>query len=258
MGAGTSLISSGAGATVSTAMGIAMYYEGKKMQEKAEQLSKTSAAQRPTYVIPESMQQYLTSAQKTALQGMDEQSRQRYLDQIARNASYAISANVDRSSGLQGVSAANTTMNEANANLMIMDEQQRRQNQAALQAARLNYAGYEDKAFAYNKDQPYQDMAAAIRALKAAGEQAKYAGAQTVANAGTTFAGQAGSALQSMPEDNTENPSNKNIANQQVKTQQPQTYTPYAGPYAPGYAGPYSTGYGITPGPYSSGYVLPQ
>ena len=38
-------------------------------------------------------------------------------------------------------------------------------------------------------------MAAAIRALKGAGEQAKYAGAQTVANAGSNFAGQAGTAL---------------------------------------------------------------
>lgn len=193
MGAGTSLISSGGGSTVTTAMGIAQYLEGKKQLKKAAELE--AQTQRPTYEIPASVQAYLSTAQKMALEGMPEQERQLYLDQINRNASYSIAGNVDRNVGLQGVSAANANMNDANANLLAMDSQQRMQNINALQQARLAYGLYEDQAFEYNKNQPYQLNAAAVRALKASGEQAKYAGAQTVANAGSNFAGQAGTAL---------------------------------------------------------------
>jgi hypothetical protein len=192
-GVGTSLISSGAGATVSTALGIAEYYQGKKMLKKADELA--AQTQRPTYGIPSSIQAYMTDSQRLAAQGMPEQERQRYLDQIARNQAYTIAASSGRGGMLQGISQANMAANDANANLLVMDNQQRQQNIQNLQSARLNYAGYQDKQFAYNLDQPYQDNAAAVRALRAAGDQAQYAGAQTVANAGSNFAGQAGSAL---------------------------------------------------------------
>lgn len=193
MGAGTSLITSGAGATVTTALGIAQYLEGKKQLKKAAELEAQTV--RPTYEIPASVQAYLSTAQKMALQGMPEEQRQLYLDQINRNAAYSIAGNVDRNAGIQGVSAANANMNDANANLLAMDSQQRVANIDKLQQARLAYGLYEDQAFEYNQNQPYQLNAAAVRALKASGEQAKYAGAQTVANAGSNFAGQAGTAL---------------------------------------------------------------
>lgn len=193
MGAGTSLISSGAGASVTTAMGIAQYLEGKKQLKKAAELE--AQTHRPTYEIPASVQAYLSTAQKLALQGMPEQERQLYLDQINRNAAYSIAGNSDRGAGLQGVAMANQQMNDANGNLLAMDSQQRMANINSLQQARLAYGLYEDQAFEYNENQPYQLNAAAVRALKASGEQAKYAGAQTVANAGSNFAGQAGTAL---------------------------------------------------------------
>lgn len=193
MGAGTSLIASGAGSTVTTAMGIIEYYEGKKQLEKAAELEAQTV--RPTYEIPKSVQAYMSTAQQMALQGLPEEQRQLYLDQINRNASYSIAGNVDRNVGLQGVAAANSSLNDANANLLAMDSQQRIANQDKLQQARLAYGLYEDQAFEYNQNQPYQLNAAAVRALKASGEQAKYAGAQTVANAGSNFAGQAGTAL---------------------------------------------------------------
>ena len=236
-GAGTSMIASGAGSTTSTAMAVVMYLEGKKMQEEAAELEKTAAAQRPLYGVPESVQKALSIQQRMALQGMDEQSRQRYIDQIMRNQSYAIAGNVDRGAGLQGVAQANTAMNDANANLLTMDNQQRQQNINNYVQGLNAYGQYEDKMFAYNKDQPYQDMAAAIRALKGAGEQAKYAGAQTVANAGSNFAGQAGSALQTI-----------DTTGQTQRTQQPQpTYvtTPYATTEQTYTTNPYSQGYGV-------------
>lgn len=265
MGAGTSLISSGSGATVSTAMAVVMYLEGKKMEEEANELAKTAAAQRPLYGIPESVQRGLSIQQRQALQGMDEQSRQRYIDQISRNQSYAIAGNVDRGAGLQGVAQANMAMNDANANLATMDNQQRQQNISNYVQGLNNYGQYEDKAFAYNKDQPYQDMAAAIRALKGAGEQAKYAGAQTVANAGSNFAGQAGTALQTIDtQGQRTQPQNQGV---QYYNQGYQGYTPYDSTYNTSQPQPQAQTvyqYNIdspntqtTPDPYSSGYGTP-
>jgi len=195
MGAGTSLISSGSGETVTTAMAVVMYLEGKKMEEEAKELAKTQAAQRPTYATPQAVQEALAIQEGMAGQGMSEQQRQRYTDQILRNQAYALGAGVERGYGLQGVAQANMALNDAQANLLTMDNQQRQQNINNYIQGLNQYGQYQDKEFAYNKDQPYQDMAAAIRALKGAGEQAKYAGAQTVANAGSNFAGQAGTAM---------------------------------------------------------------
>lgn len=195
-------------------VGVALYenYEAKKQREKAEALAKNT--KRPTYQIPSAVEQYMSEAQKKAAQGMSEQSRQRYIDQIARNAAYAVAGNVGRQEGLQGVSAANVAMNDANANLMLMDEQQRQRNQEALQAARLNYAGYQDKAFAYNKDMPYQDAAAAVRALQQGAAQSEAAAVSTLAS-GISSAGTIAAA-------------NADTGGDKVKTTPPPT-TPPAG-----------------------------
>lgn len=214
MGAGTSLISSGSGATVTTTMAVVMYLEGKKMEEEAKELAKTQAAQRPTYATPQAVQEALAIQEGMAGQGMSEQQRQRYTDQILRNQAYALGAGVERGYGLQGVAQANMALNDAQANLLTMDNQQRQQNINNYIQGLNQYGQYQDKEFAYNKDQPYQDMAAAIRALKGAGEQAKYAGAQTVANAGSNFAGQAGTALNT-------------IDTSGQRTQTPQANNPY-------------------------------
>lgn len=179
------------------------------MQKKAEELEAQTV--RPVYEIPASVQAYLTTAQQMALQGMPEEQRKVYLDQINRNAAYSIAGNVDRNVGLQGVSSANMALNDANANLLAMDSQQRMANINSLQQARLAYGAYEDQAFDYNKNQPYQLNAAAIRALKGAAEQAKFAGAQTVANAGSNFAGQAGTAMQTI-----DTQGNGNVGNQRA------------------------------------------
>lgn len=212
------------------AMGVIGYYQRKKAAEMEKDLV------RPEIEIPDYMQPYLTQAQKMAMQGMPEQQRQRYLDQIARSASYAIAGNVNRGEGLQGVSAANMAMNDANADLMMRDSQQRLANIANYQNAQLNYAGFLNdkylKEFEYNKNQPYQNKAAAIRALYGAGMQNGAAGLQTVADSGATVAGAQGSGGGGQPYNN--NYYYQKVPQQeqqQVVYQQPQTYTtnPYAG-----------------------------
>ena len=228
-------------------VGTAIYqgYEANKQKKKAEELAKNT--QRPTYQIPSAVEQYMSDAQKKAAQGMSEQSRQRYIDQIARNSAYAVAGNVGRQEGLQGVSAANMAMNEANANLMVMDEQQRQRNQEALQAARLNYAGYEDKAFAYNKDMPYQDNAAAIRALQQGAAQSEAAAVSTLAtgitSAGTIAAANAGEKTKDVkktPPPTTPPPAGTTIPYNYV----PPTTTPVNNYYPNSSYNPYAPQYG--------------
>jgi hypothetical protein len=266
MGAGTSLISSGSGATVTTAMAVVMYLEGKKMEEEANELAKSEAAQRPIYGIPESVQKSLSLQERQALVGMPEDQRKRYLDQIARSQAYAISGGVDRGYGLQGIAQANMAMNDANANLLTIDNQQRQQNINNYIQGLNNYGAYEDKAFAYNKDQPYQDMAAAIRALKGAGEQAKYAGAQTVANAGSNFAGQAGTALNTVDTTGNTNRQQQQSFTPTYYNQGYQGYNPYGGTYntsppqpqaQPVYQYQVAPNQQTTPDPYATGYGTP-
>lgn len=201
------------------AMGVIGYYQRKKAAEMEKDLV------RPELAIPDYMSGYVNDAQKQALQGLPEEQRQRYLDQINRTAAYAIAGNVDRGAGLQGVSNASMALNDANANLLTMDAQQRQQNIANYQNAQLNYANFKgnkfDREFAYNQDEPYRNKAAAIRALYGAGMQNGAAGLQTVADSGATLAGGQGSGGNTNPYNN---PQQNTPAPQNNQVQQIPTY----------------------------------
>ena len=179
------------------AMGVIGYYQRKKAAEMEKDLV------RPELSVPDYMQGYISSAEKMALQGLPEAQRQLYLDQINRNAAYALAGNVERGAGLQGVSAANMNMNDANANLLAMDNQQRQQNIANYQNAQLNYGNFQSekfsREFAYNQDEPYRNKTNAIRAMYGAGMQNGASGLQTVADSGATFAGGQGSGNKTNP-----------------------------------------------------------
>ena len=179
------------------AMGVIGYYQRKKAAEMEKNLV------RPELNVPDYLQGYMTEAERQSQVGLPEAQRQRYIDQINRNATYSIAGNLDRNVGLQGVSAANAQLNDANANLLTMDAQARMQNQANFQNAQLNYGNFKNdkfsREFAYNQDEPYRNKAAAIRALYGAGMQNGAAGLQTVADSGATLAGGQGSGMNSNP-----------------------------------------------------------
>lgn len=183
--------SSMAGASVQGTMGIIQGVIGYYQRKKAAEMEKSLV--RPTLDIPDTMQGYMTDLQKRAYQGMPEEQRQRYLDNIARAQAYGIAASAGRGGMLQGVAQSQMAANDANANLATMDAQARMQNQSNYSNAQLNYANFQNdkylKEFEYNKNQPYQNKAAAIRAMYGAGMQNGAQGLQTVADSGATFAG---------------------------------------------------------------------
>lgn len=185
-------------------LGAVEYYNANKQKKKAEALAKENESNRPTYAIPSSIESYLTDAQKEAAMGMPEDVRQRYLDQIKRTTAYALQSGVRTGGGIQGVSAAQMNMNDANANLATMDAQAIEQHKANLAAAKLNYAPYQDKAFAYNKDMPYQNNALAIRSLLGASEQNKNTALQTVTSGVNTGVSGIGTGNRTNPDDTTD------------------------------------------------------
>ena len=239
-------------------LGAVEYYNANKQKKKAEALAKENAANRPTYNIPSSIEAYMTDAQRMAAQGMPEEQRQRYLQQIARTQAYGIAANSSRGGMIQGVAQSQMAANDANANLLTMDNQQRQQNIQNLQGARLNYAGYQDKAFGYNQDMPYQQTAATIRALLGSATANENTALQTITsgvNTGVSGVGNNYGAERKNDNTNTNTNTNTNQAYttstpNTVQTQQQwQNSNPY-GYYVPpngapninyGYGTPYET-----------------
>lgn len=201
-------ITSISGAATQGLSGIAMSIIGLYQRRKAAEMEKNLV--RPELNVPDYLQGYMTEAERQSQVGLPEAQRQRYIDQINRNATYSIAGNLDRNVGLQGVSAANSQLNDANANLLTMDAQARMQNQANFQNAQLNYGNFKNdkfsREFAYNQDEPYRNKAAAIRALYGAGMQNGAAGLQTVADSGATLAGGQGSGMNSNPYNEDPNP----------------------------------------------------
>jgi len=128
-------------------------------------------ANRPTYEIPDEIKQNLTQAQLNAIEGMPEDVRNRYIDQLTRTMATGLQALGDRRGGIAGVAGLARTATDANRNIAVMDAQQRQQQEANLMNARQTMANYKDKAFDWNERQKYLEEAQAKQALAGAGIQ---------------------------------------------------------------------------------------
>lgn len=128
-------------------------------------------ANRPTYEIPDEIKQNLTQAQLNAIEGMPEDVRNRYIDQLTRTMATGLQALGDRRGGIAGVSGLARTATDANRDLASMDAQQRQQQEANLMNARQTMANYKDKAFDWNEKQKYLEEAQAKQALSGAAIQ---------------------------------------------------------------------------------------
>jgi hypothetical protein len=122
-------------------------------------------ANRPTYEIPDEIKQNLTQAQLNAIEGMPEDVRNRYIDQLTRTMATGLQALGDRRGGIAGVAGLARTATDANRNIAVMDAQQRQQQEANLMNARQTMANYKDKAFDWNERQKYLEEAQAKQAL---------------------------------------------------------------------------------------------
>lgn len=162
-----SLIAAGIGGAQS-AFGAYQYLEGRR-------LAKT--AKRPEMEIPREMYNKLTTAQQMALEGMSEQERKQYIDNLQRVANFQMQEMGTRKAGLVGAAELGQTQADALTNMAVQSEQLRRQNQQYLGQTQSEMAGWKQQQFMANKMAPYMATVTAANAMQGAGLQNVMGGA---------------------------------------------------------------------------------
>lgn len=160
MGMGT--VNNWAAGGATTLLGLNQYYKGKKMLKNNK---------RPTYEIPAEVQANLNQAQQMALQGLPEEQKQQFLNNVQRSQAFSMSQAGSRKAGLAGLATINQQGQDAYGNMLSMDAQARMQNQGVLMNQRQNMADYRDQAFQINKLNPYYEKQAEGLAMQGAGMQ---------------------------------------------------------------------------------------
>lgn len=151
----------------------------------AYQLIKGSAQmannKRPEYQIPDEIKNNLTMAQQQALEGLPEEQRKIFIENIQRSSANAISQAQDRRSGLVGLTGIAQSESDAYRNLLAMDVAARQANQAKVVAANKDMATYKDQAFEANEMEPYRFKQNQASAMVGSGMQNIFGAAQGAA-----------------------------------------------------------------------------
>jgi hypothetical protein len=174
-------------AALGGAGGIFNIISGIGQENQANSIYKTN--QRPIYNIPASENGALNLAQSQ----YDDPNLPGYgalQNQLGANTSGGLAA-AQQSGGNSGdiidaISKLYNSKNQANINLGVQGAQFRRQNAANLQSQLGTQAQYEDKAFNYNQDAPYEQNLAKANALLGAGRQNVASGANSLAYLGSS------------------------------------------------------------------------
>lgn len=174
------------GAAAQGVTGLISGISGLFQKAKANRLEKNNI--RPVYDIPQEVRANQQIAQQQASMGMPGAQYQKGLQNINRNAANALSATQDRRSGLSSVGAIQQGANDATLNLTAQDAQQRVANIRNLMAQNQTMAQYRDKAWGWNNQSKYEENAAAIRALRGAGNANINQGINGILGAGMTAA----------------------------------------------------------------------
>lgn len=172
-------------AATQAATGLISGISGLFQKARANQLEKQNV--RPVYNIPQEIAANQQIAQQQATQGMPQAQYQRGLQNINRNATNALSAAQDRQGGLSSIGAIQQGANDATLNLTAQDAQQRVANIRNLMSQNQVMAQYRDKAWGWNNQAKYQENAAAIRALRGAGNANINAGLNGILGAGASI-----------------------------------------------------------------------
>ena len=165
-----------------TAGGI-QYFKGKADQKRNN---------RPTYQVPDEVKQNLSLSQQMAMQGIPEEQRQNYIDNIQRTSATSLRNLGSRNSGLAGVAQVQQQQNNAYQQLFGMDAQARQANQKGVLDQNQNLANYKDQAFQVNQVNPYYEKTAKNEALMGAGLQNISKGFQMGASTMGKYPGQGG------------------------------------------------------------------
>jgi len=155
------------GAAVAAAAGLAQLGVGAYQMYKGNKMR----PDRPEYKIPDEINANVSQAERMALQGLPEEQKQQYLDNLQRGMSFSMAQSGSRKAGLAGLSALNQQQNDAYGNMLSMDAQARQQNQQLAMQQRGILADYKDQAFQVNKLNPFYEQMAESQGLKGAGLQ---------------------------------------------------------------------------------------
>jgi hypothetical protein len=150
--------------------GAYQWYKGNKMEKEAV---------RPFYEPPAEIKNYLSAAEVSSLQGLPEEQRQQYIDNVMRQVQSGMYNASSRASGLNAIGSTMAAANDANRDLLSADAGARIQNRDKLQEARRVYSDFEDKAFKINELDPYEFTMNKAQALQGAGMQNIMGGANT-------------------------------------------------------------------------------
>jgi len=122
----------------------------------AYRLNKQLKGMDDTYRIPTEIGQNLSEANQRALQGLPQEQKQEYLNNLQRSNAYSLSSLGDLNAGIRGVAGANEQFNQGNENLLAQDSAARANNQNAVYGMRNQMADYKDQQWSHNVDMPYQ------------------------------------------------------------------------------------------------------
>lgn len=136
---------------------------------------------RPSYSIPDEIFQNLTQTQQAALEGMSEEQRMQWIQNIQRGTATGLSQLGSRKAGLAGLATINQQQNDAFGNVAVQDAIMKQQNQKDVLNARQALADYRDQSFQLNKLNPYYERVSEAQGYLGAGMQ-------NMSNAGQMYA----------------------------------------------------------------------
>lgn len=188
----------------------------------AYRLNKQLKGMDDTYRIPTEISQNLTQANHAALQGLPQEQKQNYLNELEKSNSYSDSSFGDLNAGLRGIAGANEQFNQGYDKLLGADSAARMANEDKLYGVRNQMADYKDMAWSHNVDMPYQKTEQKKDAyFTAAGRQAS----QTSSNlAGSSAFGGSGKQVDNTGTPDTKNPYNGGYGSYNGATT---SYSPY-------------------------------
>jgi hypothetical protein len=158
----TNAISSWAGGGATTTLGAAQLAYGLYKQKKNK---------RPNYEIPAEILANMTQADHMAYQGLPEEQKQQYINNLQRSQAYSLNQASSRKAGLTGLAAVNQQGIDAYSDLMADDAAARRQNQTLQMQQRQVLADYRDKQKELNEYNKYYEDTAQNQAMIGAGMQ---------------------------------------------------------------------------------------
>ncbi len=169
-----------AGGILGLGTSIYGFYQQKKAAELAANAQKNTG---PTYQIPPEIQQNLSLAQQQALEGLPDEQKQQYINNLQRSTSFGLGAMNDRRAGLTGLGGIVGAQDQGYQSLLASDASARNANLATLMGARSNMADYRNAAFQTNQLNPFLRNDAYAKAQQGAGIQNVMGGANTIAHA---------------------------------------------------------------------------